>query len=190
VEIAAELNVKATERVQTVSTLTGWLCVPNFRVLGPRVGARIPELKRALAAANGSELKAQMDEAGSVEVAGVRLEPHEVEFRPVRREGYALAAEGEVAVALDLELSEALIAEGKARELIWALNDLRKSLDFNITDRVAVDLEVSESTRSELEAHLPWIAEEALADRVSFGTGQHEVDLNGDKAKVTLVLSA
>jgi Domain of unknown function (DUF5915) len=62
-----------------------------------------------------------------------------------------------VAVALDLELSEALIAEGKARELIRALNDLRKSLDFN---------------------------------RVRFGTGQHQVDLNEDQVKVALVLSA
>lgn len=188
-EIATELNVKTTERIETVSTLTDWRCVPNFRVLGPRVGARIPELKQALAAADGSELKATMDKTGSVDIAGIRLEPHDVEFRPVRREGYASAVEGEVAVALDLELSTDLIAEGKARELIRALNDLRKSLDFNITDRVAVDLEVSEQTRSELEPHLPWIAEEVLAERLSFGAGEHEVDLNGDTAKVALVLS-
>jgi isoleucyl-tRNA synthetase len=185
-EIASELNVKATERIDTVSAVTDWLCVPNFRALGPRVGPRMPELKQALTVADGSALKARMDVAGSVEVAGIRLEPQEVEFRPVRREGYALAAEGEWAVALDLELSDELIAEGKARELIRAINDLRKSLDFAITDRVIVDLEVPSSTRNQLQAHLEWIAEEALATRIGFGSGVHEVDLNGEKIKVSL----
>ncbi|MGH8951739.1 MAG: class I tRNA ligase family protein, partial [Acidimicrobiia bacterium] len=188
-EIAAELNVKTTERLDTVSTVTDWLCVPNFRALGPRVGARMPELKQALAVANGSALKTQMDVAGSLEVAGIRLEPQDVEFRPVRREGYVLAAEGEWAVALDLELSEELIAEGKARELIRALNDLRKSLGFAIMDRVIVDLEVPPSTRNQLQAHLEWIAEEVLATRVGFGPGMHEMDLNGEKIKVSLARS-
>ncbi len=188
-EIAAELNVKTTERLDTVSAVTEWLCVPNFRALGPRVGARMPELKQALAVADGSALKTQMDVAGSLEVAGIRLEPQDVEFRPVRREGYALAAEGEWAVALDLELSGELIAEGKARELIRALNDLRKSLDFAITDRVIVDLEALPSTQAQLRAHLEWIAEEVLATRVGFGAGTHEVDLNGEKINVSLAQS-
>lgn len=185
-EMASELNVKTTERLDTVSAVTDWLCVPNFRALGPRVGARMPELKQALAVADGSALKTQMDAAGSLEVAGIRLELEDVEFRPVRQEGYALAAEGEWAVALDLELSGELIAEGKARELIRALNDLRKSLGFAITDRVIVDLEVPPSTRDQLQPHLEWIAEEVLATRVGFGPGEHEVDLNGEKIKVNL----
>lgn len=185
-EMASELNVKTTERLDTVSAVTDWLCVPNFRALGPRVGARMPELKQALAVADDSALKTQMDAAGSLEVAGIRLEPQDVEFRPVRREGYALAAEGEWAVALDLELSGELIAEGMARELIRALNDLRKSLGFAITDRVIVDLEVPQSTRDQLQPHLEWIAEEVLATRVRFGPGEHEVDLNGEKIKVSL----
>jgi isoleucyl-tRNA synthetase len=185
-EIASELNVKASERVETVSAVTDWLCVPNFRALGPRVGTGIPALKQALASANGSNLKQRMDEQGSLEITGVHLGPEDVEFRPVRREGYALAAEGEWAVALDLELSAELIAEGKARELIRAINDLRKSLQFAITDRIVVDLEVSDSTRTQLHTHLRSIAEEVLATQVTFGPGQHEVDLNGDKARVSL----
>jgi isoleucyl-tRNA synthetase len=188
-EIASELNVKSIERIETVSAVTDWLCVPNFRALGPRVGAGIQALKQALASADGSELKREMDQQGHVTVGGVRLEPGDVEFRPIRREGFALAAEGEWAVALDLELSPELIAEGKARELIRAVNDLRKSLDFEITDRVVVDLDVADSTREQLAPHLPWIAEEVLATRVAFGAGQHEIDLNGDPGRVSLALA-
>ncbi|HSK96313.1 MAG TPA: class I tRNA ligase family protein, partial [Euzebyales bacterium] len=185
-ELAAELNVKSTERLEAVSAVTDWDAVPNFRALGPRVGARIPQLKQALADADGTRLKAELDRVGHVDVAGVRLEAGDVEFRPVRRGGYGLATDGEWAVALDLELSPELISEGTTRELIRSLNSLRKRIGFDIADRVDVDLEVTDSVRAQLTPHLDWIAREVLAVGVRFGPGEHDVDLDGEHAKVSM----
>ena len=119
-EIAAELNVKALEDVDTLSGLLSWTVVPNFRALGPRLGPRVNEVKAALAAADGSALQARLEADGFIEVAGERLTADDVEVRADRHEAFALAEEGGWAVALDLELNDDLRREGLARELVRA----------------------------------------------------------------------
>src|SRR5207244_908529 len=71
-EIREELNVKEMEDVESLSSLISWTVVPNFRVLGPRLGPKVNDVKRALAAADGSALKQSLDEPGAIEVAGER----------------------------------------------------------------------------------------------------------------------
>ena len=125
-EIAAELNVKVLEDVDTVSDVMTWTVSPNFRVLGPRLGAEVNNVKAALGAADGSELKRQLETDGWVEVAGHRLSVDDVEVRAERHAAFALAEDAGWAVALDLELDDELRAEGMARDLVRIINDLRK----------------------------------------------------------------
>src|SRR5207248_8100201 len=113
---------------ESLAGLISWTVVPNFRALGPRLGPRVNEVKQALAAADGSALREAFEADGFVEVAGERLDAGDVEIRAQRHEDFALAQEGTWAVALDLELDDDLRAEGAARELVRALNDLRKAL--------------------------------------------------------------
>jgi isoleucyl-tRNA synthetase len=185
-ELKAELNVKETERIDVVSDVTDWQCVPNFRALGPRLGAKMASLRTALAESNGSQLKADMDREGFIEVGGERLTPHEVEFRPVRRAGIALASDGEWATALDLVITPELLAEGVARDLIRSLNDFRKLEGFGISDKVNVGLDMPEPLRTEIGPHWEWIARETLAANLSFGPGGTEFDLNGHSVRVRL----
>lgn len=185
-ELKAELNVREIERIETVSEMTDWQCVPNFRVLGPRLGAKMAGLRKELAEADGSQLKASMDRDGFIEVGGERLEPHEVEFRPVRRSGFALASDGEWAAALDLARTPELVAEGAARDLIRSLNDLRKLAGFGISDKVNIVLDMPEALRTEIRPHLDWISREVLAADMSFGSGGREFDLNGHKVRALL----
>src|SRR5690606_35807962 len=117
-EVRAELNVKALEDIDTLSGLMTWTLQPNFKVLGPRLGPKVGEVKAALAAADGSALKQQLDAEGAIVVAGERLEAGDVEARAQRHEAFALAEDEGWAVALDLELDDELRAEGVARELI------------------------------------------------------------------------
>lgn len=167
-EVADELNVQGLEEIDALSGLVRWQVVPNFRALGPRLGAQVNRVKTALAQADGTELRDALERDGSVEVAGVRLEAHEVEVRAERQLDIALAQDGAWAVALDLELDEPLRLEGTARELVRALNDLRRELGFAIADRVDITLASGDARLVDsVEAHSGWIAGEVLAGRLT-----------------------
>jgi isoleucyl-tRNA synthetase len=189
-EIATELNVKALEDVDTLSGLLSWTVIPNFRALGPRLGPRVNEIKQALADADGSALQRQLEAEGWVEIAGERLSADEVEVRAVRHESFALAEDSGWAVALDLTLTDDLRAEGLARELVRAVNDLRKEQGFEIADRIQVVLAGDPAIADVVAVHGDWIAGEVLATALEAGgtangTGA-SLDLDGLAVEVTL----
>jgi isoleucyl-tRNA synthetase len=190
-EVADELNVKAIEDVTSLADLMTWRVVPNFRALGPRLGPRVNEVKAALAEADGSEMRRALESQGWVEIAGERLGPDDLEVRADRHEELALAQDGGWAVALDLELDDELRREGKAREVIRALNDLRKRLGLALTDRVRLRVHAAAPRlRDALETHRRWITAEVLATELVVadgpGSSAHEVDIDGDVLAVEL----
>ena len=176
-EVAAELNVKEVDEVDTLSGLMTWEVIPNFRALGPRLGPRLPALKAALAEADGTALRAQLLADGAIEVAGERLGPDEVELRAQRHESFALAEDGGWAVALDLTVDDDLRAEGVARELIRAVNDLRKEADLALSDRIHLAVDGDQAVTDAAAAHRDRIASETLATRGGHrpvgGVGRH-----------------
>ena len=185
-EIRSELNVKELERLDTLSGLMRWNVIPNFRALGPRLGPKVNEVKAALAAADGSALQAQLEREGSIEVAGERLTADEVEVRAERHDDLALVEDDGWAVALDLELDDALRAEGTARELVRALNDARKATGLAIADRIRVTLDVDDAFRAVVDAHRDTIATEVLATEISYGPGPRQMDVDGTSIGVGL----
>jgi isoleucyl-tRNA synthetase len=188
-EVAAELNVRVLEDVETLSGLMTWTVVPNFRALGPRLGPRVNEVKAALAAADGSEVRRALDEQGWVEIAGERLGPDDVEVRATRHEDFALAQEGGWAVALDLELDDGLRLEGMAREVARDLNDLRKQRGLALSDRIALTVEAGPRLTEAVEAHRAWISAQVLAVTIDLGPagdGAAELDIEGEQLRVQL----
>jgi isoleucyl-tRNA synthetase len=195
-EVADELNVKALEEIETLGSVVRWTVVPNFRVLGPRLGPRVNEVKAALASADGSALQRGLEEDGYVEVAGARLERGDVGVRPDRHGDYALAQEGPAAVALDLELDDDLRVEGMARELVRALNDRRKELGLAISDRVDLVVDAPEESRAAaaVVAHGGWIADEVLASGLRLGpveeaTGAGRLEIDDEVVGVDLMVA-
>jgi isoleucyl-tRNA synthetase len=185
-EVSDELNVKSLEDVESLTDLISWTGVPNFRTLGPRLGPKVNQVKQALASADGSALKRQLDAQGWCEVAGERLSADDVEVRATQHDDFALAQEGAWAVALDLEIDEALRVEGVARELVRAVNDLRKEQGFDIADRVVLTIAGSERVEAALDAHGGDVAGEVLATEVRRQAGSTRLDLEPDWAEVTL----
>ena len=187
-EIRSELNVKSLEDIDTLSGLMSWTVLPNFRELGPRLGPKVSDVKAALAAADGSALHDQLERNGFIDVADERLERGDVEMRAERHEAFALSEDDGWAVALDLEVDEGLRAEGLAREVVRALNDLRKELGFEIADRVVVALEAPEPLRAALDAHQEWIAGEVLATSLEIGSvgDGRAVDVDGHTLRAAL----
>jgi isoleucyl-tRNA synthetase len=188
-EVKAELNVRELEDVETLSDLMTWTVVPNFRALGPRLGKRVNEVKAALAAADGSEVRRALEARGFVEIAGERLEAGDVEVRASSHEDFALAQEGGWAVALDLELDDDLRTEGVAREVARGLNDLRKGRDLALSDRIALTLEAGPRVTAAVEGHREWIAAQVLAVELvagAAGAGAADLDVDGEPLRVDL----
>ncbi len=190
-EIADELNVKALDDIDSLSGLVSWTVVPNFRALGPRLGAKVNDVKTALAAADGGELQAALERDGFVEIAGERITADEVEVRADRHQDFALAQDGSWAVALDLELDDDLRQEGTAREVVRAVNDLRKAVGLELSDRIDLVLGGADVVTEAVGRHQAWIATEVLAVSLNLGdagTGPevHSIDIDGDAVSVRM----
>jgi isoleucyl-tRNA synthetase len=193
-QVADALNVKRLEAVTDLSGLLQYRVVPNFRVLGPKVGKQVPLVKEALAAVDGATVRRALDDAGGYDLvladgARVRLDPDDVEVRAESHEELALAQEGGFAVAIDITVDDELRAEGIARDLIRILNDRRKAEGFEIADRIRVRLGASGRVEAAAHAHRDWIAREVLA--VEFAVGAPEpdaasVELDGETVTVAL----
>lgn len=143
-EIADELNVKHIEAISSLEGLLDYAIVPNFKVLGPRVGRLMPKVKAALEAVNGDLVRRAFDRGEDFEITvegtGLSIGPDDVELRATRHGELALAEEGGYAVALDLTVDEDLRREGLARELVRALNEHRKAIGLEIADRISLTL--------------------------------------------------
>jgi isoleucyl-tRNA synthetase len=121
------------------------------------------EVKSALDAGDYEELP-----GGGVRVAGEELGPEDVlRGEASAGDGFALAQDGELSVALDTALDDELLREGRARELIHHINAMRRDLEMELTDRIVVTLRPEDA---DLLEYGDWIKEETLALEVSAGS--------------------
>jgi len=172
-EVAAELNVESLESLDSETDLVEVSARPNFRALGRRFGNRTPAVAEAVSAASPSELAASLRTAGQAPVTladgeVVEVTADEVLLTETPRDGWAVAAgEGET-VALDLTLTEDLLAAGVAREAVRFLQEARKRAGFAVSDRIEVDLIATDTaTEQALQRHAAGIAREVLAERLT-----------------------
>jgi isoleucyl-tRNA synthetase len=162
--IAAELRVKEVEFGEVEATELR--VKPNLPVLGPKLGKELGGVRAALAAGEFEELP-----GGRFRVAGHELEPDEVLVEQTGREGWAVASENGVTVALDTGLDAELEAEGRVLDLIHELNRLRREAGLELTDRIAVTLP---ATHADLLRHADWIKDETLAVSIETDGGAGE----------------
>jgi isoleucyl-tRNA synthetase len=154
-EIRDELRVK--ELIFDEEAVVEVTLRPNYPVAGPRLGSRIKDVAAALA---GGEY--EVGSEGTIIVAGEVLAPDEVvRTERVIREGWVVAHEAGISVALDVDLDEALRREGRALELIRRINDRRKREGLELTDRIVLRLPAVYADL--LEEHGDRVAEEVLA---------------------------
>ena len=115
------------------------------------------------------------------------LTTEEVEIVSVDREGYAAETDYGFTVAIATELTEALLAEGFARELVNKIQNMRKASGFDVTDRINVDLSSTEQVISSADEFAEYIKSETLADSLRFSdnvTDGQDWNINGEKAVI------
>jgi isoleucyl-tRNA synthetase len=156
--VAAEINVKAIEPIADGSDLVE----RRVKVLLPKVGKRLGSaIPAVMAAARDGAVAIAAD--GSVTLAGVTLAPDEVQIQATPRPGTAVAEDDGLVLVLDTELTPALRAEGDARELTRAIQDLRRDAELALDDRIELWLD---GLPGAVEPFLPGVLADTLAARL------------------------
>ena len=135
---------------------------PNFKVLGKKVGGMMKQLAAAIAQMSQDDIST-FETSGTFELCGYALAAEDVDIITEDMPGWLVANNGTITIALDIELTPALIEEGIARELINRIQNLRKSSGLEITDRIAVQLENREEIAAAVTNCNDYIASQVLA---------------------------
>ena len=157
--IADELNVKAVEVIGDESELVERRVRPLLPKIGKRLGSAIPAV---MAAAREGSFEVHPD--GSVTLGGATLAPDEVEILASPRPGTAVAHDEGLVVVIDTQVTPELRAEGDARELQRAIQDLRKDAGLDLDARIELWVVALPAA---VEPHLDGVARETLTDRLS-----------------------
>jgi isoleucyl-tRNA synthetase len=174
-----ELNVKALRYVSEADELGRFELKPNYRVLGPRFGKRMPRVAAAVAALDprhaASTLRGGHTVAVNVDGTEHALGAGEVQLVLQPLEGYQLERAGTHAVALNLELDDALRLEGLAREVVRAVQNARKAAGLNVEDRIRLTVGGDAELLDAVRAHEPYVTGETLATQLAYdGAGDGE----------------
>jgi isoleucyl-tRNA synthetase len=175
-----ELNVKRVRFVSEADELGRWELKPNYRALGPRFGKRMPQVAEAVAALDAQSAAATLRDGGTVGIAidGKEhpLQPDDVQLVLQPLEGYQVERAGTHAVALNLEIDDALVREGRAREAVRAVNEARKAAGLEVSDRIALSLGGDAELLSAVREHEAYVTAETLATSVAYADGMLAVE--------------
>ncbi len=171
--IAEELNVKAVEFTENAEQYIDYTIVPNFKRLGPKLGKNMPKVKKMLGDLDGGQMLAELKSAGKVtfdlgDGASIDLDEEDIEVRLQAKEGWAAAQGRGVVVVLATELTPELISEGWMRDLVRVIQDQRKELGCEFTDRIKIGV-VTESAelRTAIEQFQNYVTQETLAESIA-----------------------
>jgi isoleucyl-tRNA synthetase len=142
--IREELNVKQVEFIPRADQYITYTVLPDLKRLGPRLGKRLPALRQALAAADAAALLGRLETDGKVTFdlpdGLATLDSNDIQVRLQAKPGWAAAQGPRAVVVVSTELTEDLQIEGVARDLVHAVQNLRKEKNCQFTDRVVIGI--------------------------------------------------
>lgn len=165
--IKQEVNVKELQLInaEEASHLIVKQIKPNFKTLGSRLGKDMKTVGSEISTMTTEQI-AQLEKEGKMTVAGHEIGLEDVEISTKDIPGWTVTSEGKTTVALDLTITDELKAEGIAREFINRIQNLRKDKDFDLTDRISIQLEANSPFEKELINNSEYISAEVLSDKI------------------------
>jgi isoleucyl-tRNA synthetase len=183
--VLSEVNVKEIEFLKDAKGIISKKIKPNFKVLGPKYGKLMKEISAALGKFTQKEIGI-LEQSGRFEFAAggekVVILPEDVEITSEDIPGWLVATEGNLTIALDIHITEALKMEGIAREFINKIQNIRKESDFQVTDRIIVKIEKHPQLDSAVLTYREYISAQTLAAGLELVSGL----INGDARLVEI----
>ncbi|MFT5164907.1 MAG: isoleucyl-tRNA synthetase [Saprospiraceae bacterium] len=194
--ILSEVNVKEIEYITDASGIIKKRIKPNFKTLGKRLGRYMKAASQTVGGFTQEDIAA-IEKSGVYQLQAdgenfeLSLEDFEISTEDIP--GWLVASDGALTVALDVTLTEALLAEGTAKELVKHIQNLRKSKDFNVTDKIAVTLEQHEAISNAVALFGDYICNEVLAAKLDLSDdimGADAIDLTEEiQLKIQVILN-
>ncbi len=165
--IKQEVNVKELVLINSdeASHLIVKQIKPNFKTLGSRLGKDMKTVGAEIQNMTAEQIST-LEKEGKIEIQGYEISTEDVEIFTKDIPGWTVANEGKMTVALDLTITDELKAEGIAREFINRVQNIRKDKDFELTDRISIELEANSPFEKELINNRAYISEEVLSDKI------------------------
>jgi len=167
--IKHEVNVKEVELLEDASDILVKQIKPNFKTLGPRFGKDMKVIASAINAFSSEDIK-KIEQSGALDLdingKSITLGLEDVEIKSQDIEGWLVANEGTLTVALDVTITEELRKEGIARELVNRIQNLRKDSGFDVTDKIDVFLQKDENIVSAVNTNMEYIKTETLTEEL------------------------
>ncbi|HVE68021.1 MAG TPA: isoleucine--tRNA ligase [Solirubrobacteraceae bacterium] len=189
--VREELNVRSLRFVEAADELGRYEVKPNFRALGPRFGKRMPQVAAAVAALDPAHVAAALREERPVGLAidgqdhQLGVDDLQLAMKPL--DGYQLEREGSHAVALELALDDELRREGRAREVVHAIQAARKAAGLAVEDRISLTLGGDDELLAAARAHEDYVTGETLATSLAYdGAGGEPAKIEGRDLRISV----
>jgi len=167
--IKHEVNIKEIELLEDASDILVKQIKPNFKTLGPRFGKDMKAIANAVMNFTSEDIN-KIEQTGGLEVdingKKITLGLEDVEITSQDIEGWLVANEGSLTVALDVTISDDLRKEGIARELVNRIQNLRKDSGFEVTDRIDVLLQKDDKIVNAVNNNITYIKAETLTEEL------------------------
>jgi isoleucyl-tRNA synthetase len=192
--VKAEVNVKEVEYLTDTEGFIKKKIKPNFQALGKKLGPKMKAVSTALNNFTQHDISLFEKEGRySIPVDGdeyIELMLSEVEITSEDIPGWSVASKGPLTVALDINVTPALVQEGDAREFVNRIQKIRKDSGFDVTDRIDVKVTASNGIKESLAKYNNYICAEILADSLEFQTELTdgiEIEINDNPLKVIVI---
>jgi len=194
--IKDELNVKAVITNDNEGVLADYQAKAAFKNLGPKLGPKVKFAAKEIAKLNSEELAAIVNGGtASITIDGTpfELDQNDVVIERVPKAGLVVAAEGEILVAIETKLSPELIQEGLARELVNKIQNMRKTAEYEVTQRIVTQIEGDDEIKQAIEKFNDYIMSETLTLDLELVDSQDDTftqwDINGHNVYIKTEVS-
>lgn len=187
--IAEELNCKECEIIENNSAFVGYELKPQLKTIGPKYGKLLGSIKKYLSECDASAVVADVENGiHRVVLADERVEftKEDLLINTVSKEGYVSESNGNMVVTMDTTLTEELVYEGIARELVSKLQTMRKDAGFEVTDHINIGYEANGKSAEVLKNNSEILSDvlgESICDKAIDGYSK-EWNINGDIVKL------
>ncbi|HEX7754049.1 MAG TPA: DUF5915 domain-containing protein, partial [Niabella sp.] len=185
--IQSEVNIKEIEYLVDTEGFIKKKIKPNFVALGKKLGAKMKAVSTALAHFSQEDIS-NLEKNGQValDIDGEKIPVlvNEVDISSEDIPGWTVANKGALTVALDITITEDLKQEGDAREFVNRIQKIRKESNFDVTDRISVQIDTNPTLKNSLNTYKDYICAEILADDLDFSpisSGGVEIEVNEHK---------
>lgn len=191
--ILTEVNVKDLKFVDNAAGILVKRVKPDFKKLGPRYGKIMKQLANAITGMSQEDI-ATYEREGSYtfEIEGTKavIGADDAEVLSEDIPGWLVANEGRLTVALDITLTDELQKEGYARELVNRIQNIRKSSEFEITDKIRITIAHDTVIDEVVKEYGEYISRQTLADSIVIGevSGENVIELDLDTFKINILI--